>query len=87
MPGLTVWATSTPRKDDADLFAKAQGSMLHAPDYAAKVFMSRPWLHFGAVSYPLYPINSFTAGRQIVCFEGRVYNKRPDLLEAELTWQ
>jgi len=86
MPGLTIWLTS--QRDAPDLaarFADAQTEMLHAPDYTATVRVASSGCLVGHVNYPEYPIRFFDVGPVLIGLEGRIYNKRPEVVDRELS--
>jgi asparagine synthase (glutamine-hydrolysing) len=85
MPGLTLASLSAERfTAELERFESAQSLMLHAPDYQAVTDLCVSGWRLGHISYPKYPVETFTLGWHKVYFEGRIYNKCPATLKAEL---
>ena len=86
MPGLTLWLS--PDGGDLDLtdrFRQAQAVMCHAPDYAATLGLDAAGSRVGHVAYPEYPVSYIRRPSYVVVVEGRVFDRAPSALEAELT--
>lgn len=84
MPGLTLTMTSCPGSRDHSDLSKAQGLLIHNVRYRPNIEASSPGLHLGWVAYDEYPVRVFSTPGCRIYLEGRIYNKAPAAIEAEL---
>ena len=86
MPGLTLWLSADGGDLDlTDRFRRAQATMCHAPDSAATLGHHAAGSRVGHVAYPEYPVSYIRRPSYVVVVEGRVFDRAPPALEAELT--
>jgi asparagine synthase (glutamine-hydrolysing) len=84
MPGLTLLISDEARSDPSCEPSKGQSILVHGPRYQPKSVISQLGLHLGWVAYEEYPVRVFRSHACVIYFEGRIYNRPIDLVEAEL---